>query len=453
MRPAIPRSSIAVFVLVVSAAAVQPARAQLNTVFSGIFNEVLETRLELSPGRHANHFVPAANNANAELVPALNSLITGDISSFPLSSTSPRIGFDFSSGRPVSVTGSLGPIMAETAEPLGKGKLVFEASYTYLDLSELRGLPTDQMQFTFTHVPVTPGEPALGENTNESDIINLVMDLHTRVSIGAVIATYGVSNSLDLSVAIPVISVRLNGTATATINSYTFASGGAAHHFFGGDSLNPVLSTKVPYDQSSTGIGDVALRVKYNLQQGEGMNAAALLDIRLPSGRVADFLGSGRPTYRLWGILSSRMGDLSPHLNLGYTHKVAALQSDAVEFRGGFDSKLSSKVTFAMDILGQIDVNPDKAIHLAPGSVTIIDRIDSVRNSPSSGRLPNVAAVRNVSLSNIPDLTNDDQFSIAAGFRYSPFESSMFFLNILVPLNTRGLRASVAPTIGFSASL
>jgi hypothetical protein len=309
------------------------------------------------------------------------------------------------------------------------------------------------MQFTFTHVPVTPGEPALGENTNESDIINLVMDLHTRVSIGAVIATYGVSNNLDLSVAIPVISVRLNGTATATINSYTFASGGAAHHYFGGDSLNPVLSTKVPYDQSSTGIGDVALRVKYNLQQGEGMNAAALLDIRLPSGRVADFLGSGRPTYRLWGILSSRMGDLSPHLNLGYAHKVADLQSDAVEFRGGFDSKLSPKVTFAVDVLGQIDVNPDKAIHLAPGSVTIIDRIDSVRNYPNSGRLPNVAAVRNVSLSNIPDLTNDDQFSLAAGFRYSPFESSMFFFNILVPLNTRGLRASVAPTIGFSASL
>jgi hypothetical protein len=76
-----------------------------------------------------------------------------------------------------------------------------------------------------------------------------------------------------------------------------------------------------------------------------------------------------------------------------------------------------------------------------------------VRNYPNSGRLPNVAAVRNVSLSNIPDLTNDDQFSLAAGFRYSPFESSMFFFNILVPLNTRGLRASVAPTIGFSASL
>ncbi len=453
MNPSFARRTAGGVFLLLLAAVVQPAAAQLNTVFSDIFKEVLETRLVLSPGRHANHFVPAANKANAELVPALNGLITGDISSFPLSSTSPRIGFDFSSGKPVSVTESLGPIMAETAEPLGKGKLVIEASYTYLDLSEFRGMPTDQMAFTFTHVPVTPGEPDLGQNTNESDLINLVMDLHTRVSIGAVIATYGVTSNFDVSVALPVIGVRINGTATATINSYTFASGGAAHHYFGGDSLNPVLTTKVPYDQSSTGIGDVALRMKYNLAQGEGLNTAALLDVRLPSGKVSDFLGSGRATYRLWGILSSRMGDMSPHLNAGYTHKVADLQSDAIEFRAGFDNKLSSKVTFAFDILGQIDVNPGKAIHLAPGSVTIIDRIDSVRNSPGSGRVPNVQAIRNVSLSNIPDANNDDAFSIAAGFRYAPSETIMLFADILIPLNTKGLRAPVAPTIGFSASL
>ncbi|HUI09115.1 MAG TPA: hypothetical protein VL221_02245 [Bacteroidota bacterium] len=431
----------------------QQAHAQLNTVFSDIFDEVLETRLELSPGRHANHFVPAANKANAELVPSLNSLITGDISSFPLSTTSPRVGFDFSSGRPVAVTGSLGPIMSETADPVGKGRLMVEVSYTYLDLDEFRGLPTDQMEFTFTHVSVTPGEPALGENTNESDLINLVMDLHTRVSIGALTATWGVTDKLDLGLAIPVISVRLNGTAKATIDSYTFASGGAAHHFFGGDSLNPVLTTAVPYDQSATGIGDVALRFKYNLSQGSGVNAAALLDIRLPSGRVADFLGSGRTTYRLWGILSGTMGDVTPHLNLGYAHKVADLQSDAVEFRVGFDNKLSSKMTFALDLLGQVDVEPSKAVHLAPGTVTIVDRIDSVRDNSNSGRLPNVQAVRSVNLSNIPDLSNDDTVSMAAGFRYAPSESVMIFADVIAPLNNRGLRASVAPTIGFSANL
>ncbi|HMK39734.1 MAG TPA: hypothetical protein VK569_10360, partial [Bacteroidota bacterium] len=139
MSPRIPRRSTFPVFFFFLLASVQPAAAQLNTVFSDIFNEVLKNRLVLSPGKHSNHFVPAANNANAELVPALNSLITGDISSFPLSSTSPRIGFDFSTGRPISVTQSLGPIMAEIAEPLGKGKLILEANYTYLDLNQLRG--------------------------------------------------------------------------------------------------------------------------------------------------------------------------------------------------------------------------------------------------------------------------------------------------------------------------
>jgi hypothetical protein len=453
MRRLHPHARHLLAIILLVAASWHPADAQLNTVFSDIFNEVLRTRLQLSPGKHANHFVPAANKANAELVPALNSLITGDISSFPLSTTSPRIGFDFSSGRPVAVTGSLGPILAETADPVGKGRIMVEASYTYLDLDEFRGLPTDQMQFTFTHQSVTPGEPALGENTNESDLINLVMDLHTRVSIGALTATWGVTDNFDLSVAIPVISVRLNGTAKATIDSYTFASGGSAHHYFGGDSLNPVLTTTVPYDQSATGIGDVALRFKYNLLQGSGVNAAALLDIRFPSGKVADFLGSGRPAYRVWGILSGTMGEMTPHLNIGYARKIAALQSDAIEFRAGFDNKLSSKMTFAFDLLGQIDLNSNKAIHLAPGTATIIDMIDSVRNNSSSGRLPNVESVRTISLSNIPDANNDDTVSMAAGFRYAPSESVMLFANVIAPLNKRGLRASVAPTIGVSASL
>jgi len=452
MRIGYPRRSPAVLLLLVIFASVQPARAQLNTVFSDLFNEVLVNRLKLSPGKHLDHFKPAAAQANAELVPALNSLITGDISSFPLTSTSPRIGFDFSTGRPIPVTESLGPIMAETAEPLGKGKLVLEASYTYLDLGQLRGLPTNQMEFTFTHQSVTKGETVLGENTNESDLIEMVMDLHTHVNLGAIIATYGVTSNLDLIVGIPLISVRLNGTAVATINSYTFASGGSAHHYFGGDSLQPVLVTNVPYDQSATGIGDVALRVKYSFVHGEGMNAAALLDMRFPTGRVEDFLGSGKGTVGLWGILSSRMGDLTPHLNLGYTHRAADLQSDLIEFRAGFDNKLSSKVTFALDVIGQIDVNPSEAIHLAPGTVTIVDMIDSVRNNPASGHIPGVQSVRTIDLSNIPDLSNDNAYSLAAGFRYAPSEAIMLFANVLIPLNSRGLRAYIAPTLGLSAS-
>jgi len=443
------RRLLVVFCLWIAASL--PAYGQLNTVFSDIFNEILGPRLSLSPGFHSNHFKPAAEQANAELVPALNSLITGNISSFPLSSTSAGVLFDFSSGEPVRVTESLGPILAETGKTLGKGKFLAGANFTYLNLSRLRGLSTDQMQFTFTHQLVQK-DTALGQNPNESDLIDVVMDLHTRVSIGAIFATIGVTNDLDLSVAIPIISVHLNGTAAATIGSYTFAEGGGtAHHFYGGDSSKPVLVTTLPYDESATGLGDVALRVKYNLARGGSVDVASLLDIRFPTGKEEDFRGSGKPTYRLWAILSSRMGDVTPHLNVGYTRKPAELQSDALEFRVGFDNKLSSKLTFALDILGQIDLNKSEAIHLAPGTATIIDKIEPGRIVAPPGVVPQ--SIRVVNLSNIPDRTNDNTYAAAIGFRYAPSDPVIVFGNILIPLNDGGLRAQIAPTIGISVSL
>jgi hypothetical protein len=433
------------------------ARAQLNTVFSTVFNDILENKLTLSPGPHAHHFIPAANKANSELVPALNGLIAGDISSVPLSSTSAGVIFDFSTGQPVRVTESLGPIFAETAKPLGRGKFLVEASFTYLDLDRFRGLATNQMEFTFTHEDVTDAAggstPLLGWNPNESDIINLVMDLHTRVGIYALFATYGVTNKMDISIAVPFINARIFGTAHATIQSYTFAEVGQANHIFGGTPQNPILTTDEPYDRTATGIGDIAVRLKYNLLSSADFDFATLLDVRLPTGKTENFLGSGKPTYRIWTVFSSRMGEVTPHLNLGYTAKPAKYQSDAVEFRAGVDTKLSSEVTLAVDVLGQIDVNPNEAIHLFPGSTEIVDHIEVVRNTSPVVLVDSVASYRNIRLSNIPDQNNDNTYSASLGIRYAPSEAFIVFANVLIPMNTGGLRAEIAPTIGFSVTI
>jgi hypothetical protein len=419
-----------------------PARAQLNKVFSDIFTEILDVRLQRSgsPGTHGTHFLQSAARANNELVPALNGLIAGNVSSFPLSSTAGGVLFDFSTGQPVRIAESMGPILAETAKPLGKGKILVEVNYTYLDLVQFRGLPTDQMRFTFTHQDVT-SDGTLGDNPNEDDIIDLFMDLHAKAGIGAVVATMGVTNDLDVSLALPVVTVSMNGTARAVIGSYTFGRLGHANHLFGGDTLHPILTTSVPYNQSATGLGDIAVRLKYSLARGGDLDLATLLDVRIPTGKKEEFLGSGKSTIRLWAILSKRTGDFTPHLNLGYAHKAADYQSDAVEFRAGFDSKLSTDLTWAVDLLGQIDVNADEAIKLAPGSVTLIDNV------------PGGQAISNVSLSNIPDRSNDNAFSAALGFRYSPSDKVMLFANVLLPMNDGGLRAHVAPTVGLSIHL
>jgi hypothetical protein len=225
------------------------------------------------------------------------------------------------------------------------------------------------------------------------------------------------------------------------IDSYTFARLGSAHHSFGADTLHPTLTTQVPYDQSATGLGDVALRVKYSFPRGVGIDAAALLDVRFPTGKKEDFLGSGKTAVRIWGIISKQVGDITPHLNIGYRHKPVDLQSDAVEFRAGFDNKLFSGLTFCFDLLGQVDLNSSKAIHLAPGTATLYDFV------------PNGLNIRTVSLSNIPDRTEDNTVSGAAGFRYAPSDNIILLANILFPLNDGGLRAQVAPTVGVSINL
>jgi hypothetical protein len=443
----IPRRSILVLPVAAMWILAPPAHAQLNRVFSDIFSEILDVRLQRSgsPGQHGTHFLESAARANSDLVPALNSLMAGNVSSFPLSSTSSGVLFDFSTGAPVRIAESLGPVFAETAKPLGRGKFLLEVNSTYLELNRFRGLPTESMEFTFTHIDLT-GDSSLGENVSESDIIRLRMGLRARAWIGVVFATYGVTNAFDVSVAVPVINVSLRGTATADVNSFTFPRLGVALHLFGTDPANPVFSTGVPYDQSATGIGDVALRLKYTFLRGGPLDFAALVDLRFPTGKAANFLGSGKGSVRAYAIASKRLGSVTPHLNVGYAYRAADLQSDQIEFRAGFDSKLSETVTVAADLLGALDLNSSEAIMLAPGSVRIVDRI-------STGGVVTGQATRIVPLSNIPDRTNDNTLGAALGFRFAPTEQVNMFANILLPMNDGGLRAQVAPTIGFMVSL
>jgi hypothetical protein len=441
--------------------AVSTADAQLNTLFSDMFGTILgPASLQKAGGQaqHQNHFLESDTLANEQLVPALNSLIAGNIASFPLSSTGAGViyeastGLDPVTGLPLPAKTSLGPIFGETAKPLGMGKIALELSYTYLDLTSFRGLPTDQMTFTFTHQEVpnkATGQPdtVLGLNPNESDLMTITTDLHARAQIGALSATVGVTKDLDIGVAIPLISITLSGTAKAVISSYSFAVLGYANHYFGGDSLHPILRKDYLYSRTATGMGDLALRAKYNFARGEGLDAAALIDVRLPTGKTEDFLGTGKVTASIWGIISERYGDVTPHLNAGYTRNPADFQSDLFQFRAGFDSKFSSRLTFALDILGAIDLNSDRAIHLFPGTTPIYDHPGKFPTTDSTG-----VAERQVPNSNIPDSNNDNIFNAALGFRYSPAEKIVVVFNVLVPLNDKGLRAAVAPTLGFSAS-
>jgi hypothetical protein len=431
------RSSVVLLLLCSAVFVPSSLRAQLSTQFSTIFSEILETRLKRSVGTHGEHFIESASQANKKLTPALNGLIVNNVSSFPLTSSTIGVTFDLSTGVPLSSIENLGPIFSENASTLGKLKLNLSLNYSYLDLSRFRGSSTEEMRFSFTHQNADTSA-LLGDDETERDIVDIIMGMNVRAHIVALVGTIGITDELDVSIGIPIVSINLNGTAKAIINSYTFARNGVAIHNFGNDPSNPILETSVPYDRSATGLGDIAVRLKYALAKGANVDIAALADVRIPAGKEADFLGSGKANFRIAGVLSKRVGKFSPHVNLGYEHRSADFQSSRLDVRVGFDQMVLGGLSVAVDFLGFLDLNKDKAISLFPGTRTIsyTDATNTVRYR------------QNVDLSNVPERDNDNRFDLSVGFRAAPSEKVIVLANVIVPMNDGGLRASVVPTLG-----
>lgn len=442
--------------------------AQLDKVFEEVFTNILGSEeregalASVTPPipnptpeqDHKNHFIPASKAANSVLVPALNRLIASNVSSFPLSSTSAGIQrFDFSTGQPVAVRGSLGPIFAETGRTLGKGKLHTGMNYSYLDLAKFRGMRTENIGFNFTHEDVDP--EGLGNSVQESDVINIVLDLHVSANIFAFYATYGLTEHLDVSVALPVLNISMEGNAKAVINSFSLAQIGIALHHFGedgADSDEPVLEYIENYGEASPmGIGDLALRLKYAFLNKPGGDLAALLDVRLPTGDKHNFYGTGATNVRLSGIASKQFGDFTPHLNMGYEYRGADFDSDELEFAAGFDQKIVRSLTFALDILGEFDLNTAEALSFeySEEPIVIVDEIKQW--NPKTDKLEKVGTrTRTIDQTNVPERDNDNILNAAIGLRYAPVDNAILLGNILLPLNDGGLRSDIAYTIGFS---
>lgn len=430
--------------------------AQLDNSFKKVFDFFLKEKIRLSGQTfHGAHYLQAAADADSLLKPALNSLVATNVSSFPLSSTGAAVTFDFSSGRPLSITESADPIFAETARTIGKGKLNLGFNYTYLNLARFRGLSTQDIRFSFAHVDVeqaTPAPPSLGDPSYENDYIDVFLGLDVNASIAVLSATYGITNLLNFGVSVPVVHVSLEGNAKAVINSYTFGRlipgfpqrEGAAHRF-NEDALNPLLTEETRYEDSATGIGDIALRLKYNFSRSADADLAALVDIRLPTGDEKNFLGTGKINARISGIASKKMGEFTPHLNLAFDRRGADFDSNELELVAGFDQKIAAGVALAVDFLGAFDLQSGEAIKLFPGVARVSDQFTN-----SAGNTGHI--VREIDLSNIPERDNDNTLDIALGFRAAPSKGFLLLGNILVPLNNGGLRSSVAPTLGATIS-
>jgi hypothetical protein len=383
---------------------------------------------------HGNHFVPAAVASNGTVISFLTNSIGSNVSNVPVSATSGGSTFSFEGGVPTRTSLSAGPIFGERAQTLGRGRVLVGLARTGLHFKTLRGVDLGHVRFTFTHAnsdfpgcdSVAGGDCSLlGIPTLENETIDLNLALDISLTVTGFLLTYGITDRVDIGVALPLVSVSLAGTSDAQINPF---GPPPAVHFFGGTPENPILTASRSIEGSSTGLGDIDGRVKVNLRRADPLSVAILADVRFPTGSESNLLGSGAFAARGLAIFSALFGNFSPHANVGYLYRGGEFETDVVLVTAGFDHLLAPWATLAVDLISQLQVGETPL--QVPGAVHI--------ESPYH---------RTIIPTVIPD-TRDDIVDGSIGVKLTAAQGLTVLGNSSWSLNRGGLRPDVIWTAG-----
>ena len=135
----------------------------------------------------------------------------------------------------------------------------------------------------------------------ENDVIHVRLNMSMDITTTAFYATYGLTDLLDVSFVVPLVSTHLHGTSDANIIPF---GGTSAVHFFAGTPSNPVLNASRDVSGSAFGVGDVAVRTKLLVRQTPRAALALVGDARFATGDASDLLGAGYFSARGMAALS-----------------------------------------------------------------------------------------------------------------------------------------------------
>jgi hypothetical protein len=336
----------------------------------------------------------AAANATRDTV---TTLLGAELATLPpsLSSAGFTYRFDSTLGTAARASSSFGSFFTERSLTGGKGQSalgvnVRSASYTRLDGQDLRDgrFVTTANQFR--------------DEAQPFDVETLTLDIDSRVLTFT--GSYGVSDRLDLSAAIPLIQLSLNGTR---VNTYR-----------GGEVVQAVA------EATSRGFGDVAVRAKYGLVAGTSSGVAVAGEVRLPTGREQDLLGTGKTAFSAILIASSELGPMGYHGNLSLS---GGGLSNEVAYRGAVCYSASDRVTVIGELIGR-----------RAGDV---GRLTAVREPHAT-----IAGVDTIRL--LPDAAGLSTAAVVLGAKWNLTGTWILSGHTQLPITDRGLRSGVVTLIG-----
>jgi len=259
------------------------------------------------------------------------------------------------------------------------------------------------------------------------------------------LANVGLSDKLDVSIALPIVDVRVGMSSNATI--YNFEPP-PVNHTFADITNNPretyinQFNAILTNSGSATGIGDLRLRGKYVAwRDAKEKSAVAVgMDLRLPTGDAYKFLGSGT-----WGI--------RPFVIYSYSARVSPHASGG--FEGNGNSILAGTVTSQPVTKAQL---PNVFTYSA-GADASIRRWIGLSGDYIGTSLLNAARIENstftdykgINHANVNTFTSTvNQANISLGAKVRPVARLLVTGNVLFRLNDEGLHFKPSPLIGVS---
>ena len=372
---------------------------------------------------HSAHF----NSGFQSEFTQFNTALASQIVNVPL--PSPASGFTYQFDPTLGVfersTESFGPILAERAQTIGSKRFSFGFTYQHFTFDTIEGLDLDSVPAVFTH-------DSFELRGGREDVVTTMNSINTTVNQFTTFLTFGVTDGLDISLAVPLVSNDMTVISHATVRR--IGTTDPQIHFF--RDVDGSLGTERIFTAfgSATGLGDITLRLKAVVTRG----LALALDLRAPTGDEEDLLGSGAAGARPFLIWSAGGGAFAPHINLGYqwngkstlagdpTTGESGELPDHAFYTVGADFSLGSRFTFAIDLLGQYVIDTPRV------SVEEFHALDGT--------------------STFQTLTfQTDSFnslSGAMGFKLNVVESLLIDFNVLFNIDDSGLRDKVTPLAG-----
>lgn len=305
---------------------------------------------------HNSHFL--TQESTLTTMRQLSTALVSQLGTFPVTSSAGSFTFSFdpSSGTFNRSSDTFGPTYAERNQTNGKGKLSIGYALQYINFDSIDGynFKNGEIKNYLVH---DPQQPAPIPIWFKQDIIETRLFLDIKTTFMSAFVNYGLTNNIDVGIAVPYVTTELNATIKASIDAL---SGIYIPVHTWTDPKTGYFTRDNQFSRGgkASGLGDIVLRAKYRFESESNKRFGIGLDFRLPTGDEDNLLGTGSYLVKPYFIASGLYGKLNYHGNFGFTmpfggsNTVGDMPKEA-DYTVGVDASLHPKVSLSLDVIGR----------------------------------------------------------------------------------------------------